>query len=391
MFLSLIKTRTIAVFTAFALGISLTQVPAHAAPTSTTPLQLTALFEENSSSPDYHEAVANAVAKAAQDAASNMLNTAELELQSSSTVPVFDPNIARLITASESGIGICTANYIGNNFWLTAHHCLTGLKVPAGILAHPDGSITGLANAYIVDNNFDLALLKAKPGPYTQKFDLPKQDLQVGQEAEFNGFAGAHDYASNAKLKIVSPLGTNYPSGHKYVGQFKAYNIGTSVTCHGDSGSGVFIGNTIYGIVSGTSVKECRDGYLASTVFTSVHLVRDLISTALEQYRTMQPFEEANIQANERDIPAYRQYSNAIPTPLDPAKSIRAKTAPEKAAPDTGSNTGGNAGSNARETPSTSNKAGLIGGLIALFIAILGIGAAAFLGMPHLNIRAFGR
>ncbi|HBC7267792.1 TPA: hypothetical protein KEY42_002567 [Corynebacterium striatum] len=80
-------------------------------------------------------------------------------LQASSTVPVNDNRIAALWSAIPSLDNPqeprirrdCTASYLGDSFWLTAHHCVSNAPFMDGFLRQSDGEVAGGPDPFLVD------------------------------------------------------------------------------------------------------------------------------------------------------------------------------------------------------------------------------------------------
>ena len=134
-------------------------------------------------------------------------------LQASGTVAVVDERIAALWKAVPSRPGEettvrrdCTASYLGNNFWLTAHHCVSSDMNMHGYLEQSDKETAGIANIYILSPRDDVALIKTNDGISAEKFQLPHSSLEVGKRATLLGYAISHDYASAATTTITNHL-----------------------------------------------------------------------------------------------------------------------------------------------------------------------------------------
>ncbi|MDK8511327.1 hypothetical protein QP948_07965 [Corynebacterium bovis] len=55
---------------------------------------------------------------------------------------------------------MCTANYLGNRFWLTAQHCVDGLENNTGAIRQADGEVAGIERIFTIDRKTDIALAR---------------------------------------------------------------------------------------------------------------------------------------------------------------------------------------------------------------------------------------
>ncbi|WP_158521263.1 trypsin-like serine protease [Corynebacterium pseudotuberculosis] len=132
-------------------------------------------------------------------------------LQASSTVPVNDNRIAALWSAipslddsQETRIRHdCTTSYLGDNFWLTAHHCVSNSPFMDGFLRQSDGEVAGISAIYTKSSADDVALIKVGEGINADTFTLANEPLKIGDEATLTGYGSPHDYASSA-LTVIS-------------------------------------------------------------------------------------------------------------------------------------------------------------------------------------------
>ncbi|MDN6236124.1 MAG: S1 family peptidase [Corynebacterium flavescens] len=99
-----------------------------------------------------------------------MSNTSDPDLaavQASSITPVNDNRIAALwsvIPGLDDTDGKrlrrdCTASYVGDNFWLTAHHCVSSTPFMYGFLQQSDGDTAVIAAIYTKSSTDDVALI----------------------------------------------------------------------------------------------------------------------------------------------------------------------------------------------------------------------------------------
>lgn len=189
-------------------------------------------------------------------------------LQASGTIAVVDERIAALWKAVPSRPGEettvrrdCTASYLGNNFWLTAHHCVSSDMNMRGYLEQSDKETAGIANIYILSPRDDVALIKTNDGISAEKFQLPHSSLEVGKRATLLGYAISHDYASAATTTITNHLADFQFNRTIYTQLFEGKSTTPSRSCGGDSGGPIFIDNTVYAVHTGGSFNpDCTDG-----------------------------------------------------------------------------------------------------------------------------------
>lgn len=198
--------------------------------------------------------------------------TSELDLavlQASSTVPVNDNRIAALWSVIPSlddtnGKRIrldCTASYVGENFWLTAHHCVSSTPFMDGFLQQSDGEIAGIAAIYTKSSTDDIALIKVGDGISADAFQPADQPLEIGDQALLTGYGQPHDYASTA-ITVISEKVESLNFGNvTYTDLFKGKSSTASRSCGGDSGAPVYKGNILYAVhTAGGFNPDCSDG-----------------------------------------------------------------------------------------------------------------------------------
>lgn len=190
-------------------------------------------------------------------------------LQASSTVPVNDNRIAALWSAIPSLDNPqeprirrdCTASYLGDSFWLTAHHCVSNTPFMDGFLRQSDGEVAGIAAIYTKSTNDDVALIKVGEGIRADTFTLANEPLTIGDQAVLTGYAQPHDYASSA-LTVISEKVNSLNFGNiTYTDLFKGTSSTTSRSCGGDSGAPIYKDNILYAVhTAGGFNPECNDG-----------------------------------------------------------------------------------------------------------------------------------
>lgn len=190
-------------------------------------------------------------------------------LRASSTVPVNDNRIAALWSVTPSLDDSqhqrvrreCTASYVGDNFWLTAHHCVSNSPFMDGFLRQTDGEVAGIAAIYIKSSTEDVALIKVGGGIDADAFALATVPLQVGDQAVLTGYGQPHDYASSASTVIVANVDSLNFGNVTYTGLFKGKSLTASRSCGGDSGAPIYKNDTLYAVhTAGGFNPECSDG-----------------------------------------------------------------------------------------------------------------------------------
>ena len=190
-------------------------------------------------------------------------------LQASSTVPVNDNRIAALWSVTPSLDDSqqqrvrrdCTASYVGDNFWLTAHHCVSNSPFMDGFLRQSDGEVAGIAAIYTKSSTEDVALIKVGDGINADSFTLATEPLKIGDQAVLTGYGQPHDYASSAETVISEKVDSLNFGNVTYTDLLKGKSSTDSRSCGGDSGAPVYKNNTLYAVhTAGGFNPECIDG-----------------------------------------------------------------------------------------------------------------------------------
>lgn len=190
-------------------------------------------------------------------------------LQASSTVPVNDNRIAALWSVTPSADDSqqqrvrrdCTASYVGDNFWLTAHHCVSNSPFMDGFLRQSDGEVAGIAAIYTKSSTEDVALIKVGDGINADPFTLSTESLKIGDQAVLTGYSKPHDYASSASTVISEKVDSLNFGNVTYTDLFKGESSSPSRACGGDSGAPIYKNNTLYAVhTAGGFNPECTDG-----------------------------------------------------------------------------------------------------------------------------------
>lgn len=190
-------------------------------------------------------------------------------LRASSTVPVNDNRIAAVWSVAPSLDDSqqqrvrrdCTASYVGDNFWLTAHHCVSDSPFMDGFLRQSDGEVAGIAAMYTKSSTEDIALIKVGDGINADSFTLATEALKIGDQAILTGYGQPHDYASSASTVISEKVDSLNFGNVTYTDLLKGKSSTPSRSCGGDSGAPVYKDNTLYAIhTAGGFNPECTDG-----------------------------------------------------------------------------------------------------------------------------------
>lgn len=116
-------------------------------------------------------------------------------LQATSTTRVDDNRIAALLhvitpASADAAPQVrreCTESYVGDEFWLTAHHCVSQNPSMDGYLEQFDGQRAGIAGIYTLSDTDDVALIEVGPGIDADTFDVAQDPLDIGQQAMLTG------------------------------------------------------------------------------------------------------------------------------------------------------------------------------------------------------------
>lgn len=198
-------------------------------------------------------------------------------LQSTSVVAVNDDRVAQLW---EDGRRECTAGYIGNDWWLTASHCMgRNLEV-----RQADGDKAAIVAATTIASRVDIALLKSEPIDATA-FELPNRELKVDEKLWLVGFGAANDFASEAVVKIESTGLSDEFQGYEFDDLLVSRSVFASRSCNGDSGGPLYQDNTIFAVHTGGEDNEtCTDGVGRYMWHTEIYPFADAIRALMKSY-----------------------------------------------------------------------------------------------------------
>lgn len=218
----------------------------------------------------------------AEEAGNELLTT-----RSTSTDPANDDRVGALWETPGDDVGHpikrCSTNYLGNGFWLTAHHCIARNPSLTGFILQDDGDKAFIEKVYTKSTSDDVALLKVGDGIRATPFLLPSRDAEVGEHLTLVGFANSNSFASYADVEVVEKVEQIDTGWFVYRNILRTVSLSESRSCDGDSGGGVFKGNTIYGIhTAGTSNPSCIHGKGSdlwhTALFPQVEWIRSVIS-----------------------------------------------------------------------------------------------------------------
>lgn len=215
--------------------------------------------------------------------------------QATSTIPVYDDRIAALWISNPGSPGTqptrqCTTSYLGNNFWITAHHCVT--PDMSGYLTQPDGQTAGIAATYTLSNQDDIALVKTGPGITATTFTLPTRTLEIGEQATLLGYAITHDYASAATTTITDRIDNLDVGTTIYTDIYQTRSATDSRSCNGDSGGPIYQNNTIYAVhTAGSYNPTCTPGQDRPMWHTNLTTRVPWITTTMTTHQQLTPEE----------------------------------------------------------------------------------------------------
>lgn len=190
-------------------------------------------------------------------------------LQATSTTPVDDNRIAALwhVIAPASADAApqvrreCTVSYVGDGFWLTAHHCVSQNPSMDGYLEQFDGQRAGIAGIYTLSDTDDVALIEVGSGIDADIFDVAQDPLDIGQQAMLTGVRRDPRVCVVCNHDDCRPSWRDRLRVRVYTDLFEAQSVTPSRSCSGDSGAPVYIGSTIYAIHTGGGYNpSCMDG-----------------------------------------------------------------------------------------------------------------------------------
>lgn len=160
----------------------------------------------------------------------------------------------------------CTANYIGDYYWLTARHCVEDELNSIGFIQQSDGEFAGIELIEMApDPEHDLALIRVGTGINARKFELSARPPRVGDGVRVIGYSGQvgqrNDFSSAADFRVgVVDYLVHTTRGDVYSDQVRLDPTGDANLCHGDSGAAVFAGNEIVGVASTTEIQNDSSG-----------------------------------------------------------------------------------------------------------------------------------
>ncbi|WP_257162016.1 serine protease [Corynebacterium cystitidis] len=152
----------------------------------------------------------------------------------------------------------CMANYLRNNMWLTARHCVSPDGSTNGFVQVGDDSKYALQNVYIPNEGVDLALVETSPVGELQGFELPSRRLNLGEIAYLAQYNRDYPYFESVPVTVTKylddhsfPIAEGKSETVRYSGLYEAESVTDSQPCIGDSGGAIFVGKSIYAIHTG--------------------------------------------------------------------------------------------------------------------------------------------
>lgn len=242
-------------------------------------------------------------------------------LQATSATPVKDNRIAALwqVIPPDSTEGTpqarrqCTTSYLGDGFWLTAHHCVSHNPSMDGYLEQFDGQRAGIAGIHTLSEIDDLALIETGPGIAADAFDIAQTPLEVGQQATLTGYGETHDYASSATTTITGHRDRIDFGAAIYTDLLEARSATTSRSCSGDSGAPVYIGSTIYAIHTGGGYNpSCVDGKNMLMWHTNIASRADWINITIRMNAGLTAAEKRKAAAGLNAAPPHEPAPNDV-------------------------------------------------------------------------------
>lgn len=216
-------------------------------------------------------------------------------LQATSTVAAKDDRVAAL-WQNESRE--CSAGYIGDDWWLTATHCL-GRNLR---LTQADGDSAKVVASTPVAEKSDIALLKAEPME-AEAFELPTRPLRVNEKLLLVGFGGSHTFSSEAVSRIEETGVTHEIEGHEFENLLKSHSLFSSRSCSGDSGAPLYQDTTIFAVHTGGEENEsCADGTRRRMWHSEIYPYVGMLTALMESYD-----EEAVAHREESEAEIVRQ------------------------------------------------------------------------------------
>lgn len=209
--------------------------------------------------------------------------------EATSTDPTNDNRVAslwKMPSNNSKPIKFCTANYLGNKFWVTAKHCVHDSLESDWILRQSDEEIAGVESIHEISGNHDIAMLKAGDGIDADNFLVSKKKVTLGSDLALLGYSAKNDFPSLARVRVNRFRESVQVNGYTFDEVIESISVGKSRTCDGDSGAGLFIENDIYAIhTAGISNPDCSDLKGSKMIHTPLTPHLDWINSTM-QYRS---------------------------------------------------------------------------------------------------------
>lgn len=209
------------------------------------------------------------------------------------------------LVSGDTSQRVCTANYLGAYYWLTAAHCVSNNMDRVGFIQQSDGEAAGIELIEMAaDSTHDLALIRVGSGIKASPFELATDQFRVGQGVRVVGFSGQNDPAKTNANKnnfssstdfVVEDLAVMVKATDSSMGVVTTYRNQTRLQstddtglCNGDSGAAVFTGNELYGVASTVAGKyhptqenpdgkwfECGGGGSAANINEDIDWIKE--------------------------------------------------------------------------------------------------------------------
>lgn len=231
--------------------------------------------------------------------------TLDANLQASGTIAVSDTRVAALWRANPDGTQLgreCTAAYVGDGLWLTASHCFGDM---ARDLAYVEASGVGklpVKRVHQLAATSDAVVLETDAA-LAERFQISATPLPLGQEAVLWGISRGRTSATEADLRVEEFLGTWAVQGRTFSDVYRSVSTTDSLTCPGDSGAPVMVGDVVYAIhTAGANNQSCVDGEGYSMWHSDVSRYRYEIDALQAQENPLDLQELARVAATNRLI-----------------------------------------------------------------------------------------
>lgn len=212
-----------------------------------------------------------------------------LSTRASDTTPVQDDRVGQLIYTNSADlpdgvtfpeIPLCSASHIGNNYWITAAHCVTAMSPFSGFIQQDDGDKADVTEIWIAPGGEDIALLQVDSKIADESFSIAPSPAADGSKLMLLGYGGEHSYMSAAEVEIEKFLNQKIIGEKSYPNVYQTTSLEDSRSCSGDSGGPIFSGTEIYAVHSAGEKNPHCEGKTSSAMW---HSDITLLKTTIEQ------------------------------------------------------------------------------------------------------------